>query len=325
MQPEREWSLHKWTLKGAVDATAHRPIKELVELYEMQQEKIRQKGYSDDNPIKRREYDGEWASDDTENVFRYRIHHDKTGELWNQWNPERVGPFAIAKLPSAYNDWTHIVAMDPGFSDPTAINVFATSPSDPTRTIYHRLCFELAGMYAQLISNTLMGPRPEFTHAAPGGIIGAIGRWPSGMVADPAHQMAQAILAELSNVYGIHFEPAKKGLEYKIGAIDLVNGDLTDGRIKVLKDSELEDQLLDLQWDESKTGKQIERPGQPNHSTDCLVYGRVMLATFMTAAPPPSRPLDPRAPGYVPPPPAAPAAGGEYSNMFKDNYKALLD
>jgi hypothetical protein len=139
------------------------------------------------------------------------------------------------------------------------------------------------------------------------------------MVADPAHQMAQAILAELLNVYGIHFEPAKKGFDYKFGAIDVVNGDLVEGRIKVLKDSALEEQLLDLQWDESRTGKQIERPGQPNHSADDLVYGRAALQQFINALPPaPEAPPapDPRAPGYVPPLPQLPA--GEFGSLLGD-------
>jgi hypothetical protein len=316
----RPWTVHKWSLASAIEATRDRPIAALLELYEVQQKRIREAGYAEDHPIKRREYDGEWASDDTINVYSYRPHNLETGEVWNQWDPERVGPLGVAKLPAGFAKWIHVLAMDPGYSDPTAINLFAFSPEDPTRTIYHRWCFELRGLTAQLTANAIMGPRPEFTPAAPGALIGAIGGWPAGMIADTAHQMSEAVLAELSSVYGIHFDPAKKGLNYKIGAIDVVNGDLVAGRIKVLKDSELEEQLLDLQWDESKSGKQIERPGQPNHSTDCLVYGRVKLAEFMTSAPPPV--ADSRAPGYVPRPPPA---TGDYSHMFQDNYAALLD
>ena len=318
----RGWSLHRWTLKGAVDATADRPIKKLVDLYRIQQDEIATQRLSDDNPIKRREYDGEWASDETTTVYQYRIHNE-LGELWNQWDPERIGSLKIAKLPTTFDTWAHVISMDPGSSDPTAINVFATAPSDPTRTIYHRLCFESRNMYAQLIAHQLIGS--ELKHATPSGIIGAIGEWPNGMVCDMAHQMAQMVIDELSNVYGLQIEPAKKGLNYKVGAIDLVNADFFDGRIKILKDSALETQLLALQWDESKSGERIERPGAPNHSTDCLIYGRVKLTTFMSAigpadhAPPP---LDPRAPGYIPPFPIAPL-DGDYARLSED-YAALL-
>lgn len=318
------WSLHKWTLAGAIEATKDNPIPKLIELYAAQLLEIEAQGYSDDNPAKRREYDAEWAADDTLNVYAYRIHNDK-GELWNQWSPERTGAMAIAKLPGAWADWVHIVAMDPGFSDPTALNVFAMSPSDPSRTIYHRLCLEQTKMRPQLIAFALIGP--ELNHAEPGGIIGAIGEWPNDMVADPAHQMAQAILDELVSVYGINIEPAEKGFRYKVGAIEVVNGDFFDGRIKVLKDSELEEQLIDLQWDESKTGEQIERKGQPNHSADCLVYARARFQSFISAIPPPAPPaaaMDPRAPGYVPPLPTDMPPNDTSHLMGDDDYAALF-
>lgn len=287
------WSSHKWSLKSAIEATKDRPIPKLLEIYAAQLEEIAANGYTDDNPVKRREFDGEWAADDTTNVYTYRIYHPETGELWNQWDPPRDGPLGIGRLPTTFDDWAHVISMDPGFTDPTAINVFSFSPSDPSRTIYHRLCFEQTALYAKLIAQKLIGE--QLNHERPGGIIGALGEWPNGMIADPAHQMAKAILAELANVYGIQIEPAEKGFGYKVGAIAVVNGDLVDGRIKVLKGSKLEEQLLDLQWDESRTGELIERKSQPNHSTDCLVYGRILIGKFMVqqaGEPPPEAPPD---------------------------------
>lgn len=328
----RSWSLHKWSLKSAIEATRHRPIPELIKIYEKQQQDIADQQLSDENPVKRREYDGEWAADDYVNVYRYRVHISgedaasrgvPDGSLWNQWDPERVGPYRLAKLPEAFNDWAHVIAFDLGFADPTAINVFAFSPSDPSRTIYHRYCFEKKSMYAQSIAHHLIGA--DLNHERPSGLIGALGEWPNGLVADSAHQMAEAILAELSNVYGITIERAVKGFRYKLGAIDVVNGELIDGRIKVLKDSELEAQLLDLQWAESKSGEPMERKDQPNHSADGLIYGRAMIAGFIsagTAELPPDPKLDPHSPDYVPPMPDA--VGGEYAHLFQDDYKMLL-
>lgn len=309
------WSLHKWSLKSAIEATADRPIATLVELYQIQLDEIATQGLSDENPIKRREYDGEWAADDTINVYRYRIHSE--GELWNQWDPERIPPFGIAKLPEERDDWAHVITMDLGFSDPTTINVLAFSPSDPTRTIYHRLCFEAKEMYAQPIAHKLVGP--EMNHEDPDGIIGAIGSWPNGMVADSAHQMAQAILAELANVYGINIEPAVKGFKYKIGAIELVNGDLVDGRIKVLKDSKLEEELLDLQWAESKTGEPMERKDQPNHHCDGLIYGRALISRLISAG---MVAAEPKVERDAPPMPDE--VRGEYDHLFDDDYQALM-
>jgi hypothetical protein len=325
------WSLHRWTLRSAVEATADRPIPALVELLHVQEIEIEAAQLSPENPVRRREYDGEWAADDTANIFRYRI-HDDSGQLWNQWDPERVGPMRIAQLPTDANgaplftDWIHVVAIDPGFTDPTAINVFATALSDPTRTLYHRLCLERKGMIARTIAHALIGEKLEHATPGPGSVIGAIGEWPNGMCADTSGQLAMQLLTELGDVYGIQIEPAKKGMDYKVGAIEGVNGDFVDGRVKILKDSLLEEQLLDLQWDESKTGAQIERKGQPNHSTDTLIYGRVLMQTFLTAIETPRATvkLDPRAPGYVPPLPPPPPADDDYSTLFQDDYAALL-
>lgn len=312
------WSLHKWSLKSAIDGTRERPIPVLVQLYQVQQDEIATQGLSDDNPIKRREYDGEWAADDTVNVYQYRIHHPKTGELWNQWDPPRDGPLQIAKLPDGFDDWAHVISLDLGFTDPTAINVFAFAYSDPTRTIYHRWCFEAKEMHSQKIAHKLLGEGLD--HEKPGGIIGAIGEWPNGMVADSAHQMAEMILAELSNVYGIRIEPAVKGFRYKLGAITVVNGDLVDGRIKVLKDSHLEEQLLDLQWTESpRTGAPMERKDQPNHSADCGVYARAIITNLMTMSSQPEAEKpntgDPPMPDEI---------KGEFAHLFQDDYQALL-
>jgi hypothetical protein len=319
------WSLHKWSLKSAIDGTRERPIPVLVQLYQIQQDEIATQGLSDENPIKRREYDGEWAADDTINVYTYRIHHPETGALWNQWDPPREGPYKIARLPEGFTEWAHVLILDLGFTDPTAINLFSFAYDDPSRTIYHRWCSEQKGMYAQSIAHKLIGE--ALNHEKPGGIIGAIGEWPNGMVADSAHQMAESILAELGQVYGIRIEPAEKGFRYKLGAITVVNGDLIDGRLKVLKDSHLEEELLDLQWTESpRTGAPMERKDQPNHSADTLVYGRALITTLMSAGAANDEQCDPRkdprSDQYTPPMPDE--IKGEYAHLFQDDYQALL-
>lgn len=321
----RGWSLHKWSLKSAVDKTADNPIAALVQLWKVQQDEIATQGLTDDNPIKRREYDGEWAADDTVNVYTYRIHHPDTGALWNQWDPPREGPLKIAKLPEGPTEWAHVIALDLGFSDPTAINVFSFAYDDPTRTIYHRLCFEQKGMHAQMIAHKLLGE--DLNHEKPGGIIGAIGEWPNGMVADSAHQMAEMILAELANVYGLKIDPFTKGYRYKLGAITVVNGDLVDGRFKILKDSALEEQMLDLQWTESpRTGAPMERKDQPNHSTDCALGARSLITDLMTTGAVDDEQHDPRrdpkSDKYEPPLPDE--IKGEFAHLFQDDYQALL-
>lgn len=262
------WSSHFWDLE---EAGKHIPAIQRLWV-EALEEKERNK-WSDDHPIWLREYRGQWAADDTENVFKYRAHITLDGvtQQWNQWDPERVGPMKFAKLPEDRADWLYVYPMDMGHAYPFALNVFAVSPSDPDKRILHVFGFEKKGMYAKPVAELLLGEGHNADR--PGGCIGYTG-WPVGSVIDSD----DAIIQELANVYGIRCLKAERKMGYKFGAIELVNGDLIDGRIKILKGSKLEEQLLQLQWVSNEFGELKENKAQPNHSTDCLVYGRKLIA-----------------------------------------------
>jgi hypothetical protein len=105
-------------------------------------------------------------------------------------------------------------------------------------------------------------------------------------VADTAG-LGDALVEELSNVYGLRVTPAKK--KDKHDAIELFNGDLVDGRIKVLKGSSLEDQLLSLQWAIDDFGKLKESKAQANHSTDAAIYARTAAHHQIKEEAPPAR------------------------------------
>jgi len=183
----RGCSLHKWTVASAIEKTRDRPIKDLLEIYEAQKQEILDKQWGPDNPARRRELDGEWAADATAQVYSYRIHNE-AGELWNQWDPPREGPLGIARLPLGpggvpFKFWCHVISMDPGWSDPTALNAFSFAIDDPTMKIYHRLCIEKKELYSQKIATILLGAGLD--KEKPAGVIGAIGSWPSSMVKPP--------------------------------------------------------------------------------------------------------------------------------------------
>lgn len=270
------WSSHSWSLAdGAkqVQAIANLLADSLVE--------IKRQGWGEDNPILLREYRGQWVSDDTEHVFRY----DATR---NSWDPPRIGALRIAELPEIagrrHDDWRYGVGMDMGAKDPFALQVFAFSPSDVSRTLYHVFEYERRGMYANHIAKLILGeddatPLGVCRHETPGGLVGQIG-WPDGMVADLAH-LGENIIDELSNVYGIRITAAEK--KGKFGAIELFNGDLLDGRIKILKGSKLESQLSTLQWKMNEFGELKEDKGQANHSSDAAIYLRRMIAHMFDA------------------------------------------
>lgn len=292
----RGWSSHAWTLLTVVG------LRNAKKLYPAQvalwKEALIEKGdqqWSDENPIWRREYLGEWAADDTENVYKYRPHLED-GTPWNQWDPFNGKTLdgvlalraAIDALPKVFTlenkkeiipSWHFVECADKGHTDPFANTVLAFAPNDPKRRIWHVYSFEQPKIHAKPFAEQLVGPESverllTGKAAEPyGGIFGVIG-WPDGLVVDGD----PAFIDELANVYGIQFERAERRTDYKYGAIELVNGDLIDGRILVIKDSPLELQLLALQWKANENGRLLENKAQANHSTDTLVYGRRLIA-----------------------------------------------
>lgn len=192
-------------------------------------------------------------------------------------------------------EWHFVLAIDKGApraakpdahgekkrdGDPYAVNVFAFAPADQKQRIFHVYCFERTGMYGRLIAQHLLGvdekaPNGCKPHDKPGGVLGIIG-WPDGMVLDGDN----ALIEELANVYGLRFEKPEKRPDYKAGAIELCNGDLVDGRIKIIEDSALHRQITGLQWAEQDSGALKEDQSQPNNSTDCLIYGREKIMSL---------------------------------------------
>lgn len=283
------YSSHAWTLKDVVELpNAKKLYPALVYNWAEALREKAEKQWSDDNPIWKREYLGIWAADDTDTVFRYRAHVD--GKEWNQWDP-------IGRVPTTLDDLRTILAMlrekhknvrvvvegDQGYKDPCAINLYAFSPMDPDRHMWHVFPFERPEMYAKLVAELLLGESEVAGLLAtgkfpdkPGGLIGAIGEWPDAMGMDGD----ETFIAELANVYGLRFVKADRRPDAKIGGIELVNGDLVDGRIKILKDSPLEKQIRVLQWKEDDFGRKKEDKAQANHSTDTLVGARKQIANL---------------------------------------------
>jgi hypothetical protein len=282
------YSSHAWTLKDVVDLPDSKKL--YPALWYNWQEALKEKAekqWSDDNPIWKREYLGIWAADDTDTVFRYRAHVD--GKAWNQWDPcngrhdlEALKQI-VAQLRSDHDDVRFVVIADQGFKDPFALNVFAFSPRDHQRRIWHSFAFERTEMYAKLVAGLLIGELDVEemlkTGQMPekfGGIFGAIGVWPDAMVMDGD----DTFIAELAQVYGLRFKKADRKPDAKVGGIELVNGDLVDGRILILLGSPLEKQIRVLQWKENDFGQKKEDKAQANHSTDTLIYGRKEIAVL---------------------------------------------
>jgi hypothetical protein len=285
LSAETPWSVHRWTLEdgaASVPAMARLWAEALVEK--------RENGWSDDNPVWMREYLGMWAADNTTHIFRYRP-HDADGQPFNQWDPE-ILPTGLAKLPEGFKDWAYAYGLDLGSKDPFACNVFAFSPSDPKRRIWHVFGFERRDMYAQTIAKLLVGDAAVVSmmkgNGLPdklGGLYGETG-WPAAIVADLAG-LGESVIDELAKVYGIRIAAAVK--KDKFGAFEVFNGDLVDGRMFILKGSALEQQLMTLQWKPDEYGQPKEDKSVANHSSDSAIYIRSELGRLFDASPAPKR------------------------------------
>lgn len=292
------WSVHRWNKQ---DAAPYVPL--IKNAWEDALRRKRRNGWGDDHPVWRREDLGEWAADDTENVFRFREYTDD-GAPWNIWDPPRDNPLRFAELPAHRKDWEFVYGKDLGSSDPTAITIWAFSPTDPTKTLYQVWEFEQRGMYARSIATLLGGERYVTAMLAgrpcdpdkesPLGITG----WPVGFVADRDGN-GDAILRELATVYGIPIEAADK--KNYMDSVELFNGDCLDGRIKVLKDSKLAEQLKNQQWSiDEETGKLRKHKGQRDDLTDTAIYARRKAFHLFGEAPVEQPEPDPRGEWDVP-------------------------
>lgn len=284
-----KWSSHTWNIKDGVDAG----ISAMEEIYAAQQATIKREGLSETNPYRLREYEGKWAADSSSNVYVYRAHVE--GAEWNQWNPKR-DEHGFAVLPVTFKDWGYGIGIDVGFKDAFALEVFAFSYSDPSRTLYHVYEIYRTRLYANAIAKLLIGG--DLNHDHYGGIIGRIG-WPDVMVGDFAGS-GGALLLELQTVYGITVKEAAKAYKYKENSIELLNSTLFDGRMKVLKGSNLEREMTELQWTVDQYGKRTENKAQANHACDATIYLRDALAALLPSAatgdvgaiPAPPKPID---------------------------------
>ena len=270
------WSVHKWHREDNVF---------IPHLWEEALIAKAANGWSDQNPIWRREYLGQWVADDTGFVYKFRRHHPETGEPWNIWTPgpkTKGNPFG---LPEGHT-WRYVYGLDFGSGggkvfdgegarkgDPFALEVLAFSDTEPSLyQVYEHVATERLSVTA--IAELLKS------------LIATTG-YPDGMAADIAGS-GELVLSELRTVHGLNIEAADKGYKYKNGAIEVINADLIDGRLKLLDGKQLEQQMTHLQWDE--TGIKENR-NQRNDACDALIYARKKAGHRYAVDPDPPGPL----------------------------------
>lgn len=262
------WAMHRWDL--SMNTTKVPGTDKSI--WELALRTKRAKGWTDRNPKWMREYLGMWAADDTDFVYRYRPHTDDGAEFntWTPAPPTHENPFGlprVAKLPSGDVPirWQFAVALDFGEKDPCALEVFAFA--EQTRRIYQVHEFYQPTKSIDLIAS-------ELDKAVR--LIQRYADYPVAIVGDMA-ALGGYITNEILLKTGHKVSPANK--VDKLGFMELVNGDLVDGRIKLLRDKQLAKQMSELQWDEK--GKR-ENKSQRNDCCDCALYARGAIIRFLT-------------------------------------------
>lgn len=314
-QDFKGYSSHHGTLKQIIEHPGSKKYPVLEDLYRLQCDEIERNKWSTDNPIRRRELDAVWAADGTLRVFgTFEPHRDE--KMWNIWDPYEGGEIiegvaglriALARLRKMFpdfTDWRHVIAMDQGSKmikdevsgrseqqedrkDPFACSVITFSPHDPNRGKWQTMTFERPGYaYGKPIAELLYGAeevdafiRTSKFPTVYGGVFGALGGWPDGMIIDTNNTM----LADLSNVYGIRADKADQNKNVKKGSVELTNGEFHEGRLFLIKGGHAAKQCEDLQWKEMGDGSVVEDPAQANHSSDTVVYGNVKISTMFSS------------------------------------------
>ena len=256
-----QWRRHHWTVAENV----FRP-----DIWRNAiQRKIASK-WSDDNPIWIRENLGRWASTIDTMVYALSDLVGRDGGAENcrcTWRPKdlagkrQVNKHGLPNNMYGADDWVYILGMDLGFEDDTAFVVAAYSPTNHTMyQVYeekhpHLIVEQVARIIGRIMS--------QFDNRI------------AHMVADGQNKQ---LVESINQMYGYFIEPANK--TDKFDFIELLNSDLHEGRLKILRHGELYGEWMRLQWDfRGKNRKTAVRTGRiredyriDNHLSDAMLY-----------------------------------------------------
>ncbi len=244
----RIWSRHHWTLQDN-SPMAHQWTEALITKD--------QNSWSDDNPVWRREYLGEWTESGDGLVFRYA--EAKANGNAN-WLPDRSDDNPTG-LPPEGAPWRLIAGLDLGFNDKTALVIAAYSPR--LRELRHVVDISKAHMLPDDVADMLAAAIETY------GTIEKI-------YAD-AGGLGKMVIESLMRK-GFPIERAEK--REKFDHIELLNSAFSRGEIKVVEGTILEHQLLTNAWNLSKgefealarAGRLREDDSIENDSTDAFLY-----------------------------------------------------
>ena len=196
----------------------------------------KRKNWSDDNPVYMREWLGLWCTDVDTLVYKY--------------NPSRNG--YEGSLPNEQHDkWYYVIGVDIGFDDAFTICVNAFN--------YNRNEIYTVDQYkkSQLIPAKMAEKIKEYSD-----------KWNPIKIVGDHGGLGKAICEEFNQRYGIGIHPAEK--QKKFAFIEIANGDLQAGLVKIKAGSELAKEMSLHQWHPENPEK--EDDATPNDLCDAWLY-----------------------------------------------------
>lgn len=190
------------------------------------------KNWEESHPIYRREWLGEWTMDGDSLVYKYRREKNHYDLLPGH------------KL-------MNVMGVDLGFDD--AFTICVIGFSEQTRSCYVVHQFKKSGLLPAQMAEEIQRAREAFK--------------PISIVADHGG-LGKAICMEFQSRYHIPLKPAEKS--QKMAYIELLNGDLLSGMLKIQDGTPLVNEMKTLQWDPDRPGKEDERSS--NDLCDSALY-----------------------------------------------------
>lgn len=180
----------------------------------------------------------------------------ETDKLVYKFHPDR-NLFRDLPYPQS-KGWNYVLSCDLGWEDDTAVVLSAYHDNDPTFWILNT--FKQKHMTFDMVEAKLLTYLNDPKHPV------------NSVIIDGANKQGVETMTTRSK---IHFEYADK--LGKVDHIEVCNGDLIQGKIKIHVDShDLVDEMMSLVW--KTAGDKIvypkkEHPSLPNHLCDAFLYG----------------------------------------------------
>lgn len=215
-------------------------------------EVMEENGWTEEEPTFQREYLGMWVVDVTAQVYRYIASRNGCTEV-PEYDRET---------------WVHTIGCDFGVNDASAWAVLASHPHE--RDVYVVESVAQSGLSPERAAELTRSLVDKYKPHRLVGDSGGLGK-PYVMAYNERFDV------------GIQMEPSNK--TEKRAYIELLNGELTSGRMKVLlPDCEaLAGQMESLPW--ANNAREHEHAGYPNDRVDAMLYSWRSHSAYLHSAP----------------------------------------